>query len=247
MKHRSRNPLFVAGGPMLAGLLLVSTVSVEDAKASPQATPSAQGTVASASAQHQPTTVLVPQNQVTYKTVYDVETVQVPVTTTQTQYRTEYRTQTVPHAPDAARHPHGDRADPRHDEPDAVPHRVPHPDRPGHPHGQRADPRHDEPDAIPHRVPHPDRPGHPHGQRAGPGHDEPDAIPHRVSHPDRPGHPHGGRGRQRAAHGHCLRAQAADGQPAGHQDGLYSRHHHPEAAARRDGAEARGANGVPAA
>ena len=61
-----------------------------------QATPSAQGTVTSASAQPQTTTVLVPQNQVTYETVYDVETVQVPVTTTQTQYRTECRTQTVP-------------------------------------------------------------------------------------------------------------------------------------------------------
>ena len=50
----------------------------------------------SASAAPQATTILVPQNQVTYETVYDVETVQVPVTTTQTQYRTECRTQTVP-------------------------------------------------------------------------------------------------------------------------------------------------------
>jgi hypothetical protein len=44
----------------------------------------------------QTTTVLVPQNQVTYETVYSCETVQVPVTTTQTLHRTEYRTHTVP-------------------------------------------------------------------------------------------------------------------------------------------------------
>ncbi len=56
-------------------------------------TPSPQGAAASAS---QGGTVMVPQDQVVYETVYDTEYVQVPTTQMQTQYRTEYRTQTVP-------------------------------------------------------------------------------------------------------------------------------------------------------
>ena len=59
--------------------------------------PSAQsGAVASASQESGTTTVMVPQDQVTYQTVYDVEYVQIPTTQLQTQYRTEYRSQTVP-------------------------------------------------------------------------------------------------------------------------------------------------------
>ena len=59
--------------------------------------PSAQsGAVASASQEPGTTTVMVPQDQVTYQTVYDVECVQVPTTQLQTQYKTEYRSQTVP-------------------------------------------------------------------------------------------------------------------------------------------------------
>src|ERR1700730_6029003 len=54
--------------------------------------PSAQsGAVASASQESGTTTVMVPQDQVTYQTVYDVEYDQIPTTQLQTQYRTEYR------------------------------------------------------------------------------------------------------------------------------------------------------------
>ena len=61
-------------------------------------TPSSQsGSVAGATqAVGGTTTVLVPQDQVVYETVCDVEYVQVPTTQIQTHYKTEYRSQTVP-------------------------------------------------------------------------------------------------------------------------------------------------------
>ena len=57
--------------------MVSSVVWAEDGA---QATP--QSAVSPATAQAQTTTTLVPQNQVVYETVYDVETVQVPVTST---------------------------------------------------------------------------------------------------------------------------------------------------------------------
>ena len=56
-------------------------------------TPSSQGAVSSAG---QGGTVMMPQDQVVYETVYDTHYVQVPTTQMQTQCKTEYRTQTVP-------------------------------------------------------------------------------------------------------------------------------------------------------
>ena len=60
-----------------------------------KAAPSAQsGSVASAA--QGTTTVWVPQDQVVYETVYDLECVQVPTTQFETRYNTECQTQTVP-------------------------------------------------------------------------------------------------------------------------------------------------------
>src|SRR5262245_4910981 len=42
------------------------------------------------------TTTYVPQYEVVYKTVYDTECIQVPVTRMETRYRTEYQTKSVP-------------------------------------------------------------------------------------------------------------------------------------------------------
>jgi len=91
MRNSSRCARFALWGLLAAGLLMVSSVvwAGDGVQASPQS-------AVSATAQVQSTTTLVPQNQVVYETVYDVETVQVPVTVNQTQYRTECRTQTVP-------------------------------------------------------------------------------------------------------------------------------------------------------
>ncbi len=97
MKRSLRGPTFAFCGLMALGLQgLGQARAAEDPAASPQVTPSAQRAVLSANAGNRTTTVMVPQTQVIYETVYDVETVCVPVTTTQTQYRTEYRTLTVP-------------------------------------------------------------------------------------------------------------------------------------------------------
>ena len=80
--------------------LSISLILGQTTRAADDVTPSAQShspvTASSQAAPAATTTVLVPQNQVTYETVYDVQYVQVPVTVNQTQYKTEYRTQTVP-------------------------------------------------------------------------------------------------------------------------------------------------------
>src|SRR5208283_1955888 len=98
MKHSLRGPTFAFCGLVALGLQGVANLAraAEDPTASPQAAPSTQGAVSPANAGSQTTTVMVPQTQVMYETVYDVETVCVPVSTFQTQYRTECRTQTVP-------------------------------------------------------------------------------------------------------------------------------------------------------
>ena len=84
MRNSSRCARFALWGLLAAGLLMGSSVvwAGDGAQSSPQS-------AVSATAQAQTTTTLVLQNQVVYETVCDVETVQVPVTVNQTQYRTD--------------------------------------------------------------------------------------------------------------------------------------------------------------
>ena len=79
---------------LVIGLLVgVSPAWAQTPQATPQVGASAQGAVASAIAEAQATTILVPQTQVTYQTVYDVECTQVPVTVNATRYKSELRTE----------------------------------------------------------------------------------------------------------------------------------------------------------
>ena len=75
---------FAALTGLAAGLLLTGGVgrvnAADDVKASAQTSP--QSAVAAATAEPAQATILVPQEQVTYETVYSYETIQVPVTTT---------------------------------------------------------------------------------------------------------------------------------------------------------------------
>ena len=94
-----------------------------------------------------------------YETVYDAEIVQVPVTVNQTQYRTEYKTQTVPVTRTVVEQVPGD------GQPDAVPHRVQDPDGAGDQDGGGAGTRDGQPDAVPDRVQDPLSPGRPRPSR----------------------------------------------------------------------------------
>src|SRR4051812_14946235 len=89
MTHRLTGSKFVAHALLTLVFLLVSVSAQarqdQGARPSPQAAASAPSTAAGGF-----------HDEVVYETVYDLETIQVPVTTNETRYRTEYRTQTVP-------------------------------------------------------------------------------------------------------------------------------------------------------
>src|SRR5512135_3508954 len=83
MKHSSRGLTFAFCGLTALGLqgVVNQARAADDPTASPQATPSMQGTMSPATAGGQTaaggqtTTVMVPQTQVIYETVYEVQTV----------------------------------------------------------------------------------------------------------------------------------------------------------------------------
>ena len=194
-----------------------------------------------ATAQAQTTTILVPQNQVVYETVYDVETVQVPVTVNQTQYRTECRTQTVPvtrtvveQVPVTVNQTQYRTEYKTQTVPvtktvvEQVPVTVNQTQYRTEYKTQTVPVTKTVVEQVPvtvnqtqyrteyktQTVPVTKRGG------AGSGHGQPDAVPDRVQDPDRTGDQDHCGGGQRSAHDHRVRSQATNGQPAGHQDGL---------------------------